>query len=116
MNSVIISDLKQWSEFVKFYNNNKSHFDIVAFDLETDGINESTAKIYGVGLAFDSDEAFYIPFKDKHGVPVFPFDPSEVINNILTSHKIIGHNIIFPRGRLMMLFNGQELIIWQGSI
>lgn len=72
-------------------------FPIVAFDIETDSVNEIQANIYGVGLAFQDDEAFYIPIRKRDGSYWWPIemDIIEWISSVCKSKKLIGHNIVY---------------------
>lgn len=100
MQSIIISNINELEDFKSFVLEANNQINIVAFDLETNGIVERTAKVYGVGLAFDCDVdvGYYIPIKDKFGGDFFgEYTPAVVafINTILNSKKVIGHNIIY---------------------
>ena len=71
---------------------------ILAFDLETDSIEEKLAKIMGVGFAFDEEQAFYIPIRTTDKSLFFPTSTEFVVNfikAILDKNKVIGHNIIY---------------------
>ena len=98
MESIIISSKEDLNNFKEFYSSIKSDIGVVAFDLETDGVNESTALIYGIGISFDinEDEGYYFPVRDKHGNLVHSDYPQyKLIQTILSENKIIGHNIIY---------------------
>jgi len=85
--------------FSSFIVDNIDDIEIVSFDLETDSVNEHKAKIWGIGLAFDSNEGYYIPVRTKTGEQFFSQETSleliRVIKQLLSTKKIIGHNIIY---------------------
>ena len=72
---------------------------LISFDIETDDKNEKLAKVMGIGIAFTSTTAFYIPIRtpDKnyfwstaeHGVIL------DWLEKTLTQNNIIGHNLIY---------------------
>jgi DNA polymerase I-like protein with 3'-5' exonuclease and polymerase domains len=78
---------------------NWNDIDIVAFDLETDGVNERTAKIYGIGLAFQDEEGYYIPVRHNDGSDFFHTATLnraiEFVKKLLANKKVIGHNVIY---------------------
>lgn len=73
--------------------------DIVAFDLETDSPTEKIAQIWGFGLAWTDQKAFYVPIRNKDGSRVWSAEiESKIViwlKNELAGRKVIGHNIIF---------------------
>lgn len=99
MQSHIIKTEEEFKEFYSWYLENRTNIDLVAFDLETDSVEEIKANIYGVGLAFSEDEAFYIAIKNKDGQTYFSDNKGiyNSINEILRDygHRVVGHNIIY---------------------
>jgi DNA polymerase I-like protein with 3'-5' exonuclease and polymerase domains len=99
MKHVLFLDKLTLTEFIDFVNSEFGNISIVSFDLETDSVNEETANIYGIGLAFEEDEGFYIPIRNKLGELYFDPQTTEriyvLINNLLGSKKIIGHNLVY---------------------
>lgn len=77
----------------------KVQSDIVAFDVETNGGPEKRTTLWGLGLAFTNQKAFYIPFKNADTTNYWSESESREITawlkSILTTKKIIGHNIIY---------------------
>lgn len=73
--------------------------DIVAYDIETNSKNEKTALIYGFGLAFTEQKAFYIPWRRPDGSLVWGEQGmariKEWLWDTLAQKKVIGHNIIY---------------------
>lgn len=71
----------------------------LAYDVETNSKIEKKAAIFGVGIAFNVNKAFYIPFRTKDGSKFWNKDYEEAIikwlKNTLSKHKVIGHNIIY---------------------
>lgn len=75
----------------------ENDFGYVSLDVETDSTSEKKAKLYGVGLSFQDNEAFYIPIRNKDGSKVWE-DETVLINWIYDLSKnnlLIGHNIIY---------------------
>ena len=74
-------------------------FDHMVLDVETDSKYEKKAKLYGIGLSFKEDEAFYIPIRAKDGTLVFSGDVLRRIADWLSSTAdrlgVIGHNLIY---------------------
>lgn len=74
-------------------------FDILSLDLETDSKHEKTAKIYGIGLSFKDNEAFYIPVRNPDKTDRWDQDVLIYIYDVVAEwckkHKVIGHNIIY---------------------
>lgn len=95
MNSHIIwnaDELNNLKEYVL-----QNDFTHMSFDLETDSVEEIKAKVYGIGICFDEEDAFYIPIRKNDTTMYWTegFEPIEFINKLLSSYKIIGHNIIY---------------------
>ena len=99
MQEYIINTNEKAEEFITFVTEEFDNLDIVAFDLETNGTNEKAALIYGIGLAFNEDEAFYIPVRGNNDDSFFNSDVTsrlnELVARILAAKRIIGHNVIF---------------------
>jgi len=96
MKSFIIDTQDLWNDFVSFVKESKDAFDIVSFDLETNSVEEIKAQVWGIGLAFQDSEAFYLPLRDKEGNSIL--DENEVVpfvSNLLAGKKIIGHNLVY---------------------
>lgn len=71
-------------------------FDEVAFDLETNSVEEVKAKVWGVGLAFEEDEAFYLPLRDKQCNSILPEDMVvKLIDHVCKNSKLLAHNGIY---------------------
>ena len=88
------TDFKKLQHYVKINN-----FDTCVLDVEADGVLEVKAKLYGVGLCFQDEEAFYIPWRNQSGVLVW--SPEEELDiktwlyNTCQERKLVGHNIIY---------------------
>jgi len=92
---VIINTIQELNDLVDFLKSNQG---ILAFDLETDSVDEVKANIYGIGLALHEDEAYYIPIRSKDGSYFFGESTEEaytVLNQLLAQSKLLGHNIIY---------------------
>lgn len=93
MKSFIIRDLDQFESFV---DSNFNDIEYVAFDIETDGVEEVKAKVWGVGLAFEADEGFYLPLRDQVGNPILNEERVVgLVNNLLSKKKVLTHNGVF---------------------
>ena len=98
MQSFILDSLEQFKQFEKFVADNYNDIDIVAFDVETDSVEEVKANLYGVGLAFQEDEGFYIPIRAKDGSLFFGGETQSVIDfisQLLSNKRIIAHNGVY---------------------
>ncbi len=87
------------NEFLNFIESSFNEIDIVAFDLETDSVDETKAKIYGIGLAFQEDEGYYLPVRRNTGEEYFTKSTQDrvlsVVSKVLSSKRIIGHNLVY---------------------
>lgn len=93
INSYIISDLE---EFKSFVNSNWDDIDIVSFDIETNSVEEIKAQVWGIGLAFEDHEAFYLPLRDQSGLPLLPEKETvEFVTHLLLNKRVIAHNGIY---------------------
>lgn len=73
--------------------------EVLSFDLESDSEIEKIANAYGIGLAFTTQKAFYIPWRNKDGTLYWSTESGNRIinwvNSCLSKYHIIGHNIIY---------------------
>ena len=73
--------------------------DLFVYDVETNGKNEKKADLYGVGIAFNTNKAFYIPWRHPTGARFWSAaDEAEIrqwIKDNASERKLIGHNIIY---------------------
>lgn len=73
--------------------------DFLAYDVETNSKIEKRADLYGIGLAFNTNKAFYIPWRKRDGSKYWDvFTENKIIiwlRETLLSRKLIGHNIIY---------------------
>lgn len=99
MTSLILDTQESLLEFWQFVQDNINDIDVVAFDLETNSKEEIKADVYGIGLAFQDEEGFYIPVRAKDGSFFFSTEQTayniEAVTNLLLSKKIIGHNLVY---------------------
>lgn len=93
----IIKDISLFQKLKDYAANVDS--EILAYDVETNGKNEKIAKLFGIGLAFTVNKAFYIPWRNPDGTDYWSIDDANSIRNwlsdTLSSHRVIGHNIIY---------------------
>lgn len=74
----------------------ENNFETVAFDTETDSAQEKLANLYGIGLYFGFDDAFYIAIRNKDGSPIFSLDTlKQTVNSLLVNKKLITHNGLY---------------------
>lgn len=73
--------------------------DFLAYDVETNNKIEKKADLYGMGLAFNSNKAFYIPWRKRDGSKYWDALTEAKIHGwlkeTLLTRKLIGHNIIY---------------------
>lgn len=67
----------------------------IAFDVETDSTKEKTAKLYGFGFYYGTDDAFYVPVRSKTGEVLLSDDALKAFLTKLLDRKIIAHNGIY---------------------
>ena len=76
-----------------------SSFKIVSLDLETDSVNEKKAKIYGIGLSFEKDTAFYLPIRRNDTSDCWSADTRSSIYDWVSSlcyqFNLIGWNLSY---------------------
>jgi len=98
MFDTFIIDSKEAFEDLKLYVK-ESKFEYCVIDTETDGKNEKTARLHGIGFCFKDGEAFYIPTRNNERVLVWDSVVFADINSwtqlVCATHKVIGHNIIY---------------------
>lgn len=89
-----IEDFRNLNAYVE-----EENFQLLTFDLETDGVVEKRAKIYGIGLCFQSGQAFYIPIRKPTTENYWSYDiESNIISTLqiwLSRIPVTGHNILF---------------------
>ena len=73
--------------------------DLLVLDLESNSEIEKIAQVYGIGLCFTDQKAFYIPWRRKDGTSVWTdTDAKSIIDWIADACKrrrVIGHNILY---------------------
>lgn len=93
----IINEEKLFNSIIRYEKEVDS--DLVSYDLETNSENEKKAQIWGIGLAFTKNKAFYIPWRNKDGSEVWTKEQQtkiiEWLKYVLSSRRVLGHNIIF---------------------
>lgn len=71
----------------------------LAYDVETNSKIEKKADLYGIGLAFNTNKAFYIPWRKPDGSKYWDAITESNITTFLTNtiniKKVIGHNVIY---------------------
>lgn len=89
-----------WDDFVnlqKYVEENK--FEFVFLDTETNNKREILAQLWGVGLSFQDEEAFYIPFRTPTAEHVWTNVQEHQIAQWICDQayykKLVGHNIIY---------------------
>lgn len=99
MQSFILDTREQLEAFWEFVSSNENDIDVISFDLETDSVVEIKANIYGIGIAFQEEEGFYIPVRAKDGSYFFDEYTAQSsirrVTKLLKSKKVIGHNVIY---------------------
>jgi DNA polymerase I-like protein with 3'-5' exonuclease and polymerase domains/intein/homing endonuclease len=71
----------------------------VVFDVETNSVEEVKADLFGIGICFTDQKAFYIPIRNPDGSKFWSTsEESSIIkwlDNTLISRGVIGHNIVY---------------------
>lgn len=99
MNHNLVANFDEFLEMAEYVNGYDS--DILVVDVETDGVQERTAKLFGFALALDDHEAFYIPWRkntDTKDLWWTPAQESAIIQwfvALCRRKKLVNHNIIF---------------------
>ena len=93
----IISDTKLFESLKNYASQVDSPF--LSYDVETNSKIEKKADLFGIGLAFTENKAFYIPWRKPTGEMYWPLKTEQEIKqwlkDITSSKKLIGHNIIY---------------------
>jgi DNA polymerase I-like protein with 3'-5' exonuclease and polymerase domains len=106
LNTSIIETKEDLIELIK-YIDELPYGQVFAFDVETDSAEEHLANLYGVGLAFDDENAFYMPYRRPDGTMFF--EPGlrnafeGAMNRWAANHKLIGHNLIY------------DILVWKNN-
>ena len=91
---------------------------IVAFDVETTGLDYFNDKIVGFSFCFNNSEAFYVPFEHFYlgvGEQVSSEDAKKAIRKIFNS-KVVGHNIKFDLHFVTRFLDDNSLKIYSDSM
>ncbi len=110
MDSYIIKTAQQWADFRDFVSSSIDDIGVVAFDLETNGLEETTVDVWGVGLAFHGDEAYYLALRDPNGEAIL--DETEVVEFVtplLQKKNWIAHNGVYD-GLVWLHSYGKNII------
>lgn len=95
----LLTTTKHLEQFWKWLDYNDSAIDVVAFDVETNGLDKINSTIWGIGLAFSETMGFYIPIYTPEGKLFFPPETIQTIkqklNYLFKTKGIIGHNLVF---------------------
>lgn len=92
--------LYTWDDLIEFRDYvESSEFPYIVLDTETDNRIEKLANLYGIGIAFEGQEAFYIPIRKQDGSKYWSeYDEERIaswIQELCQSKKLIGHNILY---------------------
>lgn len=93
----IIDDNVKFRRLMAYIEKIEPEFTVL--DVETNGLSEKTSKLWGIGLCFNDEYAFYIPWRTKLGEEVWQFKDVEFITNWLyqlcKNTKLLTHNGLF---------------------
>lgn len=77
----------------------KVNSDIIVLDVETDSKIEKKARLFGIGICFNENKAFYIAWRDENGNEIWSAEMQQKIKNWIVyqskHRKLVGHNIIY---------------------
>lgn len=97
MNNYIINSFEEFKQLQAYVKDNS--FEFVFVDVETDSKIEKLAKLYGVGVCFNDEEAFYIPIRKKDTTKWWTEEQEKEIADwlyeVCSQKKLINHNIIY---------------------
>ena len=93
----ILDDAQKFRNFMEYVEERKPEFTFI--DVETDSPQEKVAKLYGIGICFDTTEAFYIPWRKNTGEECWDWKDRNFItwfiSQLIKETKVVNHNIIF---------------------
>ena len=93
----IISSIAEFRRLQK-YESLVDKFPVV-IDVETDSAHDKKANLYGIGMCFTDQKAFYIPWRDSTGAFIWSESVmTEIIawfSRVCMDREIIGHNVIY---------------------
>lgn len=77
----------------------EGNFQYISLDVETDSRSDKTAKLFGIGLCFQDNEAFYIPIRKNTRESFWSkFSENQIYSQIYAwcqEHKLIGWNLVY---------------------
>jgi DNA polymerase I-like protein with 3'-5' exonuclease and polymerase domains len=97
----IIKTEEQLEEFFAYVDDS---FEEMVMDTETTGLNEKTALLYGIGLCFRDEEAFYIPWRtwDEENQQHNLYWSASMLTRLTAKldewhnkYKVVGHNLSY---------------------
>lgn len=95
--TVILSTYQEIVEFLEWAFTVEE--EVLVVDVETDSKEEKKARLYGMGLCFQDEQAFYLVFRNQDGTPTLDADQFDHVTLILATlfktKKLVGHNIIY---------------------
>lgn len=90
-----VDKLKHFFEVTAIHN----HSPYVVIDTETNSVLEKAADLFGIGICFNSNEAFYIPIRDNSANLLWKEKTlnklAGEIKKLCRERKLLGHNIIY---------------------
>ncbi|MDW8345662.1 MAG: DNA polymerase [Bacteroidia bacterium] len=94
----ILTTITDLNDFFDLIDSLDKETTILAIDIETDGVKRHS-KIYGIGIALNENDAYYIPIYNKFGQLFFDEYVIEMLKEnlkiLFSLYQIIGHNLIF---------------------
>ncbi len=112
--SVLVTDAKELRTLIAQIPSQS----IVAFDVETTGLEYKKDKMVGFSFCFEPNKAYYVPFEHFYlGVEKqVEIDEVKYAIKEIFQHKVVGHNIKFDLHFVMNLLEDETLRVYGDSM
>ena len=91
----LIDNIELFNRLVTYSKNTPSEY--MFYDVETDGLQEKTVRLFGMGVCFTEQYSFYIVWRNKEGNLIWTEQEQQSIISWLYEtakvKKLVGHNI-----------------------
>lgn len=97
METYVVDTIEDFENLDRLLNSEQQGY--LCLDLETDSAQEKIAKIHGIGLCINSNEAFYVPVRDNKKELLWSIEELEYIYDSISSvcrnRQLWGWNLIY---------------------